>query len=313
MRTMLVGNYGVGNLGDEALKNYFLQTFSDVEWTVVSAKPQEGEVPRLPGGFRSFFTTPWWRTVRAYRQADRVVFGGGTLFTDVESPYACFLWSLHVFLARLLGKPVLLAFQGIGPFHTRFGEWLARRSVRAAVFVSVRDVRSLARVASWGMNINVVHSFDPIYSQILQRNSYGTKNVLILIPRENSGETFKNTALEHQRSGQWESVHILSLSPLSSAEMGFCQDLCSSISGSVIVPVESVDTLAEEMSRAAFVVTERFHGAVAALALEVSFAVVSQGRGDKLAEIALIAQQEGGEKLLALVRCGEDALRSALR
>ena len=34
MRLLLVGNYGVGNLGDEALREYFLKRFPEVQGEV---------------------------------------------------------------------------------------------------------------------------------------------------------------------------------------------------------------------------------------------------------------------------------------
>jgi len=74
MRLLLVGNYGVGNLGDEALKEYFLTRFPEIDWIVVSANPRTGEVARLPMGIRSFFWLRWMATLRAYREADGVVF-----------------------------------------------------------------------------------------------------------------------------------------------------------------------------------------------------------------------------------------------
>ncbi len=313
MHVLLVGNYGVGNLGDEALKHYMLRTFPEVTWTVVSACPGSGEVPRLPGGIRSLCTTPWWRTIRVYRSVDRVVFGGGTLFTDIESPYACVLWFLHAFLARLFGKPVLLAFQGIGPFRTRRGEWLARRTASAASFLSVRDPRSLAQVASWGLNSKVVQTFDPIYKEIYSRKSLGTKNLFILIPRENSGDAFRESAMRQLRSRKWDGVHILSFAPSSISETTYCRELGLLIPDSVLVPVHSIDTLLSELSGAAFVLTERFHGAVAALALGLPFAVISRAEGDKLAEMEAIAQSDGAAALMASVLRGEDALREALR
>jgi len=157
MRYLLIGNYGVGNIGDEALREYFFHSYSDVDWTVVSAHPRRGEVPRFPLGVRSLLR-PWWRTFHALHGSDGVVFGGGTLFTDVESVYACVLWWWHAFIARLFGKQVHLAFQGIGPFRTSLGERLARSVVASAATVSVRDLHSFERVKHWRMNKKIILS-----------------------------------------------------------------------------------------------------------------------------------------------------------
>ena len=159
MRALLIGNYGVGNWGDDALRDYFLTAFPEIEWTVVSASarpPVRPErtipiVPRLPLGFRSLFR-PWWRTLRAIARTDAVVFGGGSLFTDSESLFACFLWGMHACVARFFHRPVFLASQGIGPFRTRLGEGIARSVALRSAFLSVRDTASMARVETWGLN-----------------------------------------------------------------------------------------------------------------------------------------------------------------
>ena len=97
MRYLLVGNYGVGNAGDEILKDYFLERFPGIEWIVCSACPVSGEVWRLPAGVRSFLSFKWLYTLWVLRKSDGMVFGGGSLFTDVESVRACFVWFAHAF------------------------------------------------------------------------------------------------------------------------------------------------------------------------------------------------------------------------
>ncbi|MEK7137506.1 MAG: polysaccharide pyruvyl transferase family protein, partial [Patescibacteria group bacterium] len=142
MQYLLVGNYGVSNAGDEILREYFLERFPEIDWKVLSAHPEKGEFPRFPAGLRSFFSLRWLSTLRELRKADGMVFGGGSLLTDTESVRACFIWFLHAAAAWLLHKPIILAFQGIGPFRTKAGEWCSRWVVRRAAFISVRDEES---------------------------------------------------------------------------------------------------------------------------------------------------------------------------
>jgi polysaccharide pyruvyl transferase WcaK-like protein len=150
MSYLLVGNYGVGNAGDEILRSYFLDRFPECQFLVLSASPREGELSRFPAGIRSFLSCRWLRTMRALWQSHGLVFGGGSLLTDVESPHACFVWWIHALFAWALRKPYYLAFQGIGPFRTRLGEALARFVVQRATFISVRDTQSLFRLMGNG-------------------------------------------------------------------------------------------------------------------------------------------------------------------
>jgi len=310
MRCVLIGNYGVGNLGDEALKEYFLRTFTDIDWYVLSARPVEGEYPRLPGGLRSLLLTPWWRTVNAIRRSDVVVFGGGSLFTDVESPFACFLWWWHVVVARIFRKPVHLAFQGIGPFKTRIGEWFARRAVCLSETLSVRDTQSKKRVEMWNLNKEVIQTFDPVFSSFRRHSQDDrSKKVFVLIPRSNISATFQNLAVERVQSGEWDSVNILSLQSDDASEKRTCAQLASAVDGEVI-PICSLTDLALEIESASFVLAQRYHGALAALALGTDFEVVPQGEGDKLSTLHNLIGKK--EECMRLVQTGENSLRVAL-
>lgn len=238
-----------------------------------------------------------------------MVFGGGTLFTDTESVRACLLWWWHALWAWMLGKRILLAFQGIGPFRSRTGARCARWVARRAAFVSVRDAASLERIRSWGVNLDVVQSFDPVFLSLSSRSrERRTQNLFCMIPRRNSPDAFVLRARVLARGRSWDGVRILSLQPDDPEEQAVCARLAQATHAAV-VPVRTIDDLAHAVSGASFVLTQRYHGAIAALALGVAFEVVPQGEGDKL---AAAASPPSAVECLALARRGEDALRMAL-
>jgi polysaccharide pyruvyl transferase WcaK-like protein len=291
MRFLLVGNYGVGNLGDEALKDFFLRSFPEVEWAVLSAHPQSGELPRLPLGLRSLLS-PWWKTLGELSRSKGIVFGGGSLFTDTESVFACILWWWHAFVAFLLGKHILLAYQGIGPFQTSLGERLTRWVVKRAAFVSVRDEQSFARVQAWELSTKVVLSFDPVFSLLqAMKSENSAQNIFIAIPRRNSGNAFRGAFQKHVAERSWNAVWVLSLQPDSSAEQRLCEELAEASEGS-IVPIRSLEELAAQMNQASFVLSERYHGALAAIALGKEFEVIPQQEGDKLSSLRNVSTAE---------------------
>lgn len=316
MNCLLIGNYGVNNLGDEALRDYFLETFPAIEWIVLSAHPDKEELPRLPSGIRSFFCFNWLRTLKAYRQADAVVFGGGSLWTDVESVYACYLWSLHVFIARIFHKPVLLAFQGIGPFRTRLGESLARWSVRKAGFLSVRDEASMKRVSSWGLSIKVIQTFDPVFSSMeKQKMNHHVKNVCTIIPRTNSSDALMNAAISVLRIHPYiHHVQILLMQPDNAGEQAIAVRLQRELGlPATIIPVRTLRDLMKGVGGSTMVVSQRFHGALAALASGITQTIVQQEVGDKLSQLIPYASGERPvSEISASVEYGSDALRDAL-
>jgi len=306
-RFVLVGNYGVGNLGDEALKQYFLQEFKDIDWKVLSACPSAEESPRLPCGIRSIFT-PWWKTLGAIIRSDGVVFGGGSLFTDIESVYACVLWWWHAFVIRLLRKPVHLAFHGVGPFKTKLGEKCARWVIKRSSSISVRDEESFDRIKSWKKKSEVIQSFDPVIAMINQSVKGGSG--IVIIPRANSGDDFINRALD--LGSDSDEVKILSLQPESSSEKKVCDQLNRELDAEVI-PIRTLDELAEEIAKGSKILSHRYHGALVALALGKDLEVVTQGKGDKLHSIQeIVTSGKPVDALKELVERGKKELQKSL-
>lgn len=321
MRCVLIGNYGVGNIGDEALKDYFLRSFSDIEWMIVSAQPVGNEqVPRLPFGIRSLFapwlagrsslrSVGWWKTIAAIRRSDAVIFGGGSLFTDSESVLACALWWWHGFVARLCGKPVLMAFQGIGPFRSSIGEWFARRTFERAALISVRDEESLKRVNAWTLRTTPVLTFDPIFAFFAaHKRVLSDRRILAIIPRGNSDEQFF-VAVSGKLQSAFDEIRILLMQP-GREERGVGERISAMAQGkATIVGIRSVDQLCAEIAEASDVIAQRYHGALAALAIGVPVTMVEQARGDKLEGLRpLQSDPTMQESLLDAVEAGRYAL-----
>lgn len=315
MKCLLVGNYGAGNLGDDLLKQYFLETFPEISWAVVSANPTSGEFPRLPAGIRSFLSFRWRKTLRAMRETDAVVFGGGTLFTDIESIRACTLWAKHAEAAYRSQKPVLLAFQGLGPFASKRGETIAKEIFSRASFISVRDPESHALLQTWGWTREIVQTFDPVFSLLRRGNfSLRAKNVLTIIPRMNSTETFCTRAEELSRDRAFESVRIVSLQPDDSAEMQHIRSLAARLAQNPeTISVRSLQELGNAVLGSSLVLTQRYHGAISAAALGCRLEIMPQAAGDKLERLQQFITEQSPLALEVLVERGEAALRERLR
>ena len=240
-----------------------------MEWKVVTANPKQGELPRLPGGIRSLLSFRWLRTLKALRKSDGMVLGGGSLFTDAESVYACILWWIHVFFARLFRKKIILAHQGIGPFRTRIGKFCAQSAVRSAHFVSVRDSVSYDRICTWKTKGQILESFDPVFSMVeKQEVNLSAQKVLIVVPRDNSSEELQNRLVKLIESGRFERINILSLKPDDSSEQRYCQLLQSRCSvPCTLVCISELQDLTGEIAKGSYILTQRYHGAIVALAL----------------------------------------------
>jgi len=174
--------------------------------------------------------------------------------------------------------------------------------------VSVRDPASYDRVSRWGLSTKIVQTFDPVLWLVQNKNhEYRSKNILILIPRKNSGESFLKKAHELANPKKWEGIRILSLEPDDPRELAFVGHLAEEFSAKII-PMHTLQTLCDEVGEARMVLSERYHGALAALVLEKPLEIVSQGEGDKLNSLQSFDLQKA-EQDLAM---GEQELRNVL-
>ncbi|HAR62462.1 MAG TPA: hypothetical protein DF296_14630 [Candidatus Margulisbacteria bacterium] len=138
----LIGYYGYGNFGDEVLLKTFINKLKgNGKWKrihVLSTKYHSHDkityIPRF-----SFF-----HIFRAVRQSDIVLFGGGGIFQDTTSSKSLYYYIFLILLAKLTGKKVLVAFQGIGPLKRRINHYIFRYVIDHFLdYVSLRDVESL--------------------------------------------------------------------------------------------------------------------------------------------------------------------------
>jgi polysaccharide pyruvyl transferase WcaK-like protein len=308
MQYILVGNYGVGNVGDEILKDYFLERFSDIEWIICSNDPNCG-VPRLPSGIRSLFSFKWIKTIRVLKKSDGMVFGGGSLFTDTESAKACWIWFVHALFAVIFKKPIYLAFQGVGPFRTTIGKALSRWVIKRSKFVIVRDSASYDRTIDMLMknkvyedrkdymvekNKEVVQSSDPsILLLESQEIDSRTQKMFTVIPRLSTGwkdggimrfaKEFEGFEKENCQ------INIVSMQPDNLREQKLCADISEALHGRVI-NCNEFKNLSALILKSDLVITQRYHGAVAALSSGVPFVSIFQKEGDKLDAISQMCE-----------------------
>jgi polysaccharide pyruvyl transferase CsaB len=154
---LLVGYYGFGNTGDEAILTAILAQFRedrpDLRIVVASGNPaRTAEIHHVE-------SIPYNDIVAIHRavQACRlVIIGGGGLFHDYWGVDPdTFLTSRHwgaayyagpALLARLYGKPVMLYAVGIGPLCSEHGARFTRLAAEAAQVITVRDEASRAEL-----------------------------------------------------------------------------------------------------------------------------------------------------------------------
>ena len=163
---LLVGAFGQGNPGDEALCAAFLRALSSDHVVVASSEPAETErrhgVAAIANGPLS--------VARQLRRCDAVVVGGGTVFKTLRASTrrrptallrnACVLTAA----AKATGKQVAFVGVGAGDLRGRTARWLARWLVRHVDLLVLRDEESAAALTEVGAPPPFWIGADPAWS-----------------------------------------------------------------------------------------------------------------------------------------------------
>ncbi len=160
MRAVICGYYGKGNAGDEALLVSLLQLLpSHVHPLVLSANPQQTaqqyEVESCPN--RSLFSL-----LKAFKQSDIFIWGGGSLMQDVTSFISPLYYGGLMAFAQQQGLKTIAWGQGIGPLNRPFMRWLTKQVLLGCTAISVRDVQSAALLSQW--HLNPILAPDPVWT-----------------------------------------------------------------------------------------------------------------------------------------------------
>jgi polysaccharide pyruvyl transferase WcaK-like protein len=142
-RILVVGGYGYGNVGDEAMLAGLLTKLDGRQVTVVSRDP------RLTTRLHGVAAVPIGAAMAALRTHRTVLIGGGSLFGRDMGRIGRLLPAFGIG-ARLLGRRVVL--DGIGLDDVGPSARAVRRLLSVASEVTVRDARSLELAEGWGID-----------------------------------------------------------------------------------------------------------------------------------------------------------------
>ncbi len=149
---VLAGYYGFGNLGDELL----LKACIDILTQFGISRNRIVVLSNDPGNTAREFCVEAvnrWKLseiLRAFRDSERVIFGGGGIFQDRTSVKSCaWYWGI-VRLARIMGAEVFAVGQSVGPLKSRTSRIFAGSALRACKILHVRDDKSVMLADSLG-------------------------------------------------------------------------------------------------------------------------------------------------------------------
>lgn len=274
---LIVGNYGAGNLGDDAILGGIVTELKSLAYGgrilvthggfKSSPEIYKGleKVPFIPFGLRSRFRKSKKEAYQAIKEADLVILGGGGLFMDTESVWAPFIWAAQARACLKLKKPYLCYGQSVGPLQRWWSRQLTKKVFRKAQAIHVRDTASAKLLESWGLKAAV--GTDPAFAWLLaHKRKFPKKPALLLSLREWPGFSEK----------EWEpflkEVRVFAkrrklkpiLLSMDARDEGELQKLKAT--GMELFEAPSAHMAFEGFEKAALAVTMRLHASIFALA-----------------------------------------------
>jgi polysaccharide pyruvyl transferase CsaB len=160
IQAVLCGYYGKGNGGDEALLASMLEMLpSHVKPLVLSADPR---ATSKSYGVRSYDRMNSGSVIRALKESQILILGGGSLIQDATSIRNSIYYGGLIGLARQFGLQTFAIAQGIGPLNKPLTRWIAKRAFESCTALSVRDPASAALLEQWGLSC--IMAPDPVWS-----------------------------------------------------------------------------------------------------------------------------------------------------
>lgn len=170
---LLIGGYGIGNVGDEAILRGLIQNMSEdiIKLSVTSHTPREtydlhnDHLP-LNTKFNPTRVTPT-AAPNLLKNHNHIVVGGGGIFSDYMGPYASKI-PLFMLAARILKRPLYWTAIGVYPSTPPITLNFLCAALRRSESVTVRDEISKQTLTNLGLN-DVEHVLDPSFNLDYER------------------------------------------------------------------------------------------------------------------------------------------------
>ena len=174
-KILLSGYYGFSNAGDEAMLTAIVDVLAKAvtkkNITVITGNPKSTSFRHNVTSIHRFNL---FKIIKAMRSSKLLVSGGGSLLQDVTSKKSLYYYLTILFLAKLLGKKVMLYAQGIGPINSTFGRKLTGIICKKVDLITVRDDGSYEELQRLGIKKeNIIVTSDAVFALGKTPESFG--------------------------------------------------------------------------------------------------------------------------------------------
>ncbi|SNS09438.1 polysaccharide pyruvyl transferase CsaB [Anaerovirgula multivorans] len=160
-KIFLFGYYGFQNTGDEAILEAIIdqikKTLADVKLTALSYKAKD---TFQKYGIDAVSRNSFKEVIKAIKESDVVISGGGSILQDVTSSRSLIYYSVIILLAKKMGKRVMFYGNGFGPITRYSNKKLVKYIINQVDVITVRDYQSKEYMQSLGIKKDIVVTAD---------------------------------------------------------------------------------------------------------------------------------------------------------
>lgn len=163
---LISGYYGFDNSGDDAILKAIVKDIRDknskININVLSKNPKKTEKMY---GVKSVNRFNLRGVLVAIWNTNLFISGGGSLLQDVTSTRSLIYYLAIMKITKLMGKPVMVYANGIGPIERKLNKILAKNILNKVDLITLRDQKSLEYVRELGIkNPNIFVTADPVFT-----------------------------------------------------------------------------------------------------------------------------------------------------
>lgn len=163
-RVLVSGYYGFNNAGDEAILKALIEGIrgaqEECEIVVLSQHPR---FTAQKHDVKSAMRMNIFRLLWEIKKCDILISGGGSLLQDVTSKRSILYYLAIIYVAKLMGKSVMIYSQGIGPVGRPSNRRFLRKALSKADFINVRDEKSKSELQEMGIENEILVTADAVF------------------------------------------------------------------------------------------------------------------------------------------------------
>lgn len=173
INVLVSGYYGFNNAGDEAILASIYSNIRKLDMNIsvdvlmAKAGDRERKESRIEAGYEFKMTDRFnpLKVIKAVRNCDVLISGGGSLLQDSTSTKSLFYYVAIMRIAKFFGKKLVMYANGIGPVSRPSNRKRVRKIADRADLITLRDENSAKELLDMGVsNGNFFVTADPVFS-----------------------------------------------------------------------------------------------------------------------------------------------------